>query len=277
MNHPAPLCTISIVTYHSDLEQLKAAVESVRAQEVAHHLMVVDCDSAPEYQHELATALTLPLPAQGESITADNTTFYLAPRNGGFGYGHNLALLHAPDTPYALILNPDVILHEHALSNMIAFMEAHTHAGLVAPKVFYPNGTLQPLNKRNPTVLDLTFRLMLPPTLAGLPPFKRRLERYSMLDKGYDTAYQLPFASGCCMLLRRDILLRLGGFDEGFFLYFEDADLCRRVAEISEVWFTPTAHITHVWQRGSRKSKKLLWIMLQSASRYFTKWGWKLW
>jgi GT2 family glycosyltransferase len=264
MNYLAPLCTISIVTYHSDLTQLRAAVDSVRAQTLATHLIIIDCDSDKDYQQQLTQQFS-------------DVEIIFAERNGGFGYGHNLALLHAPDSPYVLILNPDVILHEHALAQMIAFLEEHPNAGLVAPKVFYPNGSLQPLNKRAPTIVDLTFRLMLPPALAGLPPFKKRLERYSMLDKGYDTAYRLPFASGCCMLVRREIMLRLGGFDEGFFLYFEDADLCRRINEISEVWFTPTAHITHVWQRGSRKSKKLLWIMLQSAARYFTKWGWKLW
>jgi GT2 family glycosyltransferase len=263
MNH-TPLCTITIVTYHSDLAQLNAALASVKAQQIPHHIIIVDCDSAAEYQHQLSQQFS-------------DIELIFAPRNGGFGYGHNLALLRAPESAYHLILNPDVVLHENALAEMIAFMDTHSKAGLVAPKVFYPDGTLQPLNKRTPTVLDLTLRLMLPPALAGLPPFRARLTRYSMLDRGYDTPYQLPFASGCCMLVRREIMLRLGGFDEGFFLYFEDADLSRRINEISEVWFTPSAHITHVWQRGSRKSKKLLYIMLQSAARYFTKWGWKLW
>lgn len=98
-----------------------------------------------------------------------------------------------------------------------------------------------------------------------------------MMDVGYDAPCPLPFASGCCLLLRRDVMRRVGGFDEGFFLYFEDADLTMRVNEIAQTWFCPQATITHAWQRGSRSSLKLLWIMVKSAARYFAKWGLKLW
>ncbi len=260
-------CNISIVTYNSDLEQLRGCVQSVRAQTLDErggvdcHIIIVDCASTLEYQAELA---------QFEEVAQ----VIYAPRNGGFGYGHNIAMLAAPKALFTLVLNPDAMLHDGALQVLIDFMKSKPQAGIVAPKVYYPDGRLQPLNKRAPNVLDLGLRLMLPTRIANLPPFKRRLERYSMLDIGYDNSYSLPFASGCCMLFQTEILLRLGGFDEGFFLYFEDADICKRVWEISEVWFCCDAHITHSWQRGSRKSKKLLWIMIQSASRYFTKWGW---
>jgi hypothetical protein len=257
---------VSIVTYHSDLEQVRAALASLRGQMENMQVIVVDNDSSSDYQGAL------------KEVVAEYACVFLpAPRNGGFGYGHNLAMLSAPVSDYFLVLNPDAALQEGCIARLIDFMRTHPQAGLVVPKVFYPDGRLQPLNKRRPNVLDLGLRLFLPPAATRLPFIRRRLERYSMMDVGYDAPTQLPFASGCCMLFRRDILMRLGGFDEGFFLYFEDADITQRVNEIAQSWFCPDAHITHAWQRGSRKSWKLLWIMLHSAARYFAKWGLRVW
>ncbi len=255
----------SIVTYASNPEALGEAIASLKVQGEDTHLYLVDNHSPHGYRQVLSEF-------EGEGVT-----LLEAPRNGGFGYGHNVAWMQASDSDYVLVMNPDVVLHDGCLAALIAFMERTPSAGLVVPKVFYPDGTLQPLNKRLPSVLDLALRLLLPPALASIGPIRHRLERYSMLDRGYDTAYPLPFASGCCMLFRRDILRRLGGFDEKFFLYFEDADITRRVNELAESWYCPDAHITHHWQRESRSSLKLLWVMLKSAARYFAKWGIKWW
>jgi GT2 family glycosyltransferase len=258
---------VSIVTYQSDTEQLTRALASLRHQCASMHIFVVDNASSEAYQETLRDVVA----PYGEEVT-----LILAPRNGGFGYGHNLAMLNAPSSDFFLVLNPDVELHAGAAEHLMAFLEQHPDAGLVVPKVFYPDGRLQPLNKRRPNVLDLGMRLFLPPILTRLPLIRKRLDRYSMMDKGYDTPYRLPFASGCCMVFRRSIITRLGGFDEGFFLYFEDADITERVNIISEAWFCPDAIITHAWQRGSRRSFKLLGIMLMSAARYFAKWGLKM-
>jgi GT2 family glycosyltransferase len=255
---------VSIVTYNSDIKQLAAAIDSLHKQCDAMQIYLVDNASSAEYRANLEQF-------------SDRVTIIDAPRNGGFGYGHNLAMLQSEQAEYFLCLNPDVILLEGAAQILMDFLTHHPQAGLVVPKVFYPDGVLQPLNKRAPNVLDLGLRLLCPPALTKLSYIKKRLAHYSMLDKGYDTAYMLPFASGCCMMFRRSHLLRLGGFDEGFFLYFEDADITMRMNEIAESWFCPDAHITHAWQRGSRSSLKLMGIMLHSAARYFAKWGLKLW
>ncbi len=255
---------VSIVVYESDIEQLRAAIESLRGQCNSQKIYLVDNHSSPEYQQQLQRF-------------SDEVELVLAPRNGGFGYGHNLVMLDAPPSDYFLVLNPDVVLHEGALDTLMGFAKAKPEAGLVVPKVFYPNGDLQPLNKRMPNVMDLACRLFLPAFLARLSFIKKRLDRYSMMDKGYESAYPLEFASGCCMMIKRDLMMRLGGFDEKFFLYFEDADLTMRINEIVQSWFCPDATITHAWQRGSRKSFKLLWVMIQSAARYFAKWGMRWW
>lgn len=242
-----------------------AAVQSVQAAALETEIFVVDNDSGEPYASELQAALPL------------GVTFVAAERNGGFGYGHNIAFLKAAPSNYYLVLNPDVRVHPDALEVLIAFLEAKPEAGLVAPKVLYEDGRLQPLNKRHPTVLDLILRRAPDHLIARSPKIQARLAHYQMLDVGYDAPCRVEFISGCCMLFRRDILQRLGGFDERFFLYFEDADLTRRVNCISEAWYCPEAVITHRWVRASAHSGAMFRVLLESARLYFDKWGWKLW
>lgn len=261
----SPSLAVSIVTYRSPVEEVAAAIRSVQASSIITQVLVVDNDSGEPYTSELKAALP------------DNVTFIAAERNGGFGYGHNQALLRAEPSDYFLILNPDVRVHPGALEAMIEFLRAKPEAGLVAPKVLYEDGRLQPLNKRNPTVLDLVLRRMPDPFIANSPKAQARLARYEMQDVGYDAPCRVEFVSGCCMMFRRSILQRLGGFDERFFLYFEDADLTRRVNCISEAWYCPDAVITHRWVRASAQSGAMFRVLVESAVQYFTKWGWKWW
>lgn len=255
---------VSIVVYESDITQLRDTINALDGQCDSMQIYVVDNASNPDYRAQL-------------DEFSDRVILIDAPRNGGFGYGHNIAMLHSQTAEFFLCLNPDAMMHKKAVHQLIDFLRCHPQAGIAVPKVFYPDGRLQPLNKRHPTILDLTLRLLCPPALTRIDKIKRRLAYYSMLDKGYDTSYTVPFASGCCMMFRRSCLLRLGGFDERFFLYFEDADITRRMNMMAESWFCPDAHITHAWQRASRSSKKLMWIMMKSAARYFSKWGVALW
>jgi GT2 family glycosyltransferase len=78
------------------------------------------------------------------------------------------------------------------------------------------------------------------------------------------------------MLFRRSILEEIGGFDERFYMYAEDADITQRAAEISRTIFYPYTSVIHLWQRGSHKNIKLLFISLISTAKYFNKWGWKI-
>lgn len=252
----------SIVTYRSDPQRLRAAVESLRAQEgVRTHLTLVDNHSGADYV------------AQLKRLKPDR--LIEAGANRGFGFGHNIAIRQAPRHRYYLILNPDVVLHEGCLRAMVAHLDAHPDIGLLAPQVRFPDGTRQYLNKRLPSVFDLFARRFLPAPLKRAEWARRRMERYEMRDLGYDKPVDVPFISGCCMLLRADALQRCGGFDEGFFMYLEDCDLTRRVRQHASAVYYPGAVITHHWARGSHHSWRLTWVMLRSMLHYFNKWGWK--
>ncbi|MAR55757.1 MAG: hypothetical protein CMM93_01105 [Rickettsiales bacterium] len=245
----------SIVTYHPDMPQLQAAVASFAEPELQLHLTLVDnsCDATVT-----------------DSLRPLTPDVIAAPRNGGYGYGHNLALHAMPDSRYWLVMNPDVEIHPGTLKAMVAAMDADPSIVLMVPKVLFPDGRLQPLNKRLPTVFDFFVRRFLPKGWC-----EQRMRQYEMRDEGYDAPTEVPFCSGCFMLFRREVAEKLGGFDERYFMYLEDCDITRRAAQYGRCLYIPYAVITHHWQRGSHKSWRLMRVMLHSMWVYFNTWGWR--
>jgi hypothetical protein len=112
---------------------------------------------------------------------------------------------------------------------------------------------------------------------TGLRPyFKRRLESYEMRDVGYEHSCDVPFVSGAFMFCRTQVLREVGGFDERFFLYFEDADLSRQVQNHGyRTVFFPEVSVIHEWKRIAYKNLHGAMIFLQAAYLYFRKWGFK--
>jgi GT2 family glycosyltransferase len=245
----------TIVVYHPDMAQLRAAVESFRSDTRSLHLEIIDnsCDDAV-----FARLQELGVPV------------HQAPKNGGYGYGHNLGLSKLPPSRYWLVMNPDVVVHPGTPEMMCRIMDEQDDVVLLVPKVQFPDGRLQPLNKRLPSVADLFVRRFLPAEKC-----EARIARYEMRDVGYDAPVEVPFCSGCFMLFRREVAERIGGFDDHFFMYLEDCDITRRAAEHGRCLYDPRALITHHWQRGSHKSLKLMGVMFHSMWVYFNKWGWK--
>lgn len=195
------------------------------------------------------------------------------PENVGFGRAHNQALESAVSR-YHVVCNPDIHFSSDIFSPMARFMESHPEIGICCPKFLNPDGTLQPLNRRLPTVLDLILRRLLPKPFK--PLLRRRLDAYEMRDVGYDDVCDVPFVSGALMFCRTQVLKEAGGFDPRFFLYFEDADLTRRVNLTGyRTVFFPEATVTHAWTRLAHKSLHGSVLFVTSAFRYFRKWGFR--
>ncbi len=260
-NSPSPVITIGIVTFRTDLSVLKATIDSLRACTLPVNLVIID--NTPEDAY-----FWLLQQKTGETCIRSSA-------NNGYGSGHNWAVKHLPYAPYHLVLNPDVILHPGCLEAMVAMMENAPDIGLATPKMLNVNGTLQALNKRDPNVFDLYVRRFVPKPLQAISFIHRHMEHYVMMDFGYEQSYEVPFASGCCMLFRRSIWDEIGGFDERFFMYFEDADISRRARAAAKVQYCPQATITHLWARSSHTNWQPTIAALKSAYRYFQKWGWK--
>lgn len=250
-----------IVTYRSPLADVEATVNSFLKAKLSSQLLIVDNNSGVDYLVELRERVNVALVESGV--------------NKGFGAGHNIGLRHASLCDYYLVLNPDIIIHEGTLEAMIAYMDAHPDIGLLAPKVLNKDGSLQPLNKRHPTFFTVFARRFLPGFVQQFSLVKKHLNYYMMLDVGYNQVLDIPFISGCFMLFRKSVLDKVGSFDERFFLYFEDADISRRTAEIARTVYYPHASITHGWTRGAHANAKLTLYAVLSAIRYFNKWGWR--
>ena len=196
-------------------------------------------------------------------------TWVRSPRgNVGFGAGHN-QLLPLLDSDFHLVLNPDATVDAGTLTGLAGFLEEHPDVGMAVPRIEDASGKLQYLCRRTPTPLDLLAR-----NLPG-PWFAARRRRHAMQDKDHTRPFDVPFASGCAMMIRTALFRQLGGFDERFFLYAEDADLTRRINAISRTVYVPTARVVHLWRRGSHRSLAHAWMHLRSLLRYFRKWGWR--
>lgn len=258
-----PKLTAAIVTYNSSPEDVIRAANSFAAAELDSHLVIFDNASPNQTLEKLRGQ------CKAEYIQHD--------LNLGFGAGHNRALQHCPESDYHLILNPDVEIHPGTLEALIAYMGKHSEVGVVSPSILNENGTTQYLNKLPPTVFDLFARRFLPGFLQKTDIIAKRMYYFTMRDKGYDHPIQVPYMTGCFMLFRRSVFEQIGGFDERYFMYMEDADISMKVNQCSRAMYVPAGTITHRWARGSHKSWRLTWENIRAAWKYFNKWGWRWW
>lgn len=195
-------------------------------------------------------------------------------RNLGYGASHNLAMRSLVDcaSPYHLVLNPDIRLGSGILAQLAKMMDAMPEVGLVMPQILYPDGTEQRLCKQIPTPLDLISRRFL--GRFGRALFANQLVRYELRRLDMRIAREIPCLSGCFMFIRSAALREVGYFDERYFMYMEDVDLCRRIGAKYKTVFYPEVAVTHGYTKGSYRDPMLLKYHLQSAFKYFSKWGW---
>jgi GT2 family glycosyltransferase len=189
--------------------------------------------------------------------------------NLGFAKGNN-AGIRAASGEYVLILNPDTIVHDGSLDRWIEFADRHPEAGAFGCRVHNPDGTYQRSARPFPTISRYLV------SAFGLR-FLGRLDRPVLSDeyegwKG-DTEREVDWQSGCCVMLRGDMLRQLGGFDERFFYQFEEVDLCRRVwGAGSRIRFTPEVSITHLGgQSVGRFPVRFAIEVCRNGYRYFYK------
>ncbi len=199
-------------------------------------------------------------------------------KNLGFGAAHNLAVKHiSPPSDYHLIINPDITVQEGCIRELTSYLDQNPEVGMVGPKILSPDGSMQYSCKRNPSLFILAIRwLVKRSVIESIDLLRMKNSLYEMQDFNYNSSIEPEFLSGCFMIIRRKIFEQLDGFDDRYFLYLEDADLTRRVNQVSKTKFIPTATVIHDWMRGSHKNIKLALIMFQSAIKYFSKWGLKI-
>jgi len=250
--------TISLVSYNQrkDLERLlPMLVQSAQSSEA--EILLVDNRSVDGTTKFVKAAFP-------------QIRVFFNPRKSGYGENHNLNLRKASGR-YFVIMNSDMLVETDLFSSLRDYMDIHLDIGIVSPKILNEDRTIQGLNKRYPTVLDLFLRRFVPGSIQRL--CQRRLDYYEMRDIGYEHCVDVPFMSGAFMFCRTDLLQSLGGFDPKYFLYFEDVDLCRRVQQTYRTEYFPGVSVIHFWQRAAHKNWIHTLYFIKSALRYFRKWG----
>ncbi len=205
--------------------------------------------------------------------------------NVGFGRANNQAIREA-NGRYLLILNPDTLLQEDTLRELVAFMDAHPEAGASGCRILNPDGTFAPESRRAfPTPAVALYRMV---GLSRLFPKSRTFGRYNMTYLPLDEVCEVDALSGSCMMVRRAALYEhagpsgdgaLGGgaglFDEEFFMYGEDLDWCFRIQQAGwKIYYTPDTQIVHYKGESTRKGElryvRLFYgAMLQFAEKHF--------
>jgi len=173
--------------------------------------------------------------------------------NVGFARGVNQGLA-ATTAPYVLIMNPDCRLMAGAIGILRAVLDANAECAIAGPRILNPDGSVQGSARGDPDMLTGLFGRTT--TLRRLVPFLPVARRNIVVDeaiRGGDESVVVDWLSGACMLARRDALHAVQGFDERFFLYWEDADICRRLrARGYHVRYVPGATAIHRVGQSSR-------------------------
>lgn len=177
-------------------------------------------------------------------------------RAKGFGANHNTAFGHCR-TPYFCVVNPDIRLPVDPLPALVSAL-ADERAGAAGPLVRSPAGKAEDSARRFPTAASLLAKV-----------FREERRPDYPIDRGPQA---VDWIGGMFMLLRSDAFRAVGGFDEAYFLYYEDVDLCRRLqAAGKSIVYLPAAEVIHDAQRGSRRNPRLALHHLRSALRFLSR------
>jgi N-acetylglucosaminyl-diphospho-decaprenol L-rhamnosyltransferase len=225
----------AVVVTHGPDPKLERCLETLRPQ--------VD---------ELVVVANPPPPAVGATLIVNDKAL-------GFAANANKGIA-ATSAPYVVLANPDTEAREDALELLVEFAESHPRAGVVGPRMLFPDGRWQPSRRRFPTVRGTIVRRT--PLRKVLRPETRQLDHYLLEDRPAEPV-QADWMLAAFLLLRREMLDELGGFDEGFRLYGEDIDLCYRAAKAGwERWYVPQAVVSHVHEAVTDRrflTRRTLW------------------
>lgn len=197
--------------------------------------------------------------------------------NCGYGPGNNIGI-RAAKGRYIAIMNPDIVVLDDSHDRLIEYLDAHADVGIVAPQLKNPNGSIQFSCYRFPSPMIPIYRRT---PLGKLSAGKRAVASYLMSDWDHAEEREVDWVLGGCFMMQRNMIDQIGLFDERFFLYFDDTDICRRAWEHGwKVVYFPSASFVHLHRRESAGAlfkslmNKVTRIHIVSGVRYFQKY-WK--
>ncbi len=255
-------------------------------------IVVLNYKSKNLVKYFLKRVLNFKLPWQWEVTVVDNDSndktgematrdfpvvkFVQSRKNIGMGGGNNLGIKKS-EGEYILIANPDVTLNEKAVMEMVEFLDENEGVGIVGPQILNPDKTRQETCYRWPKFFTFLYRRTF---IGKTKQAKEALYYFLYKDVDLDILREVDWVLGGCFMVRRRAIEEVGVFDESFFLFLEDTDLCRRMWQDDwQVWYLPSAKVIHLPHRLSQGKgelrelfSKLTWVHFMSWLRYFWKW-----
>ncbi|WP_167051073.1 glycosyltransferase family 2 protein [Salinibacterium sp. ZJ77] len=227
------------VTYNSS-GVLEAFLDSIREGDVTEAIIVDNASSDLDQIRRIADA--------------HDAAVLALPENQGYGAAMNAGAARAGDAEYLLLANPDVVFHEGAIAAMVERLAYDRRIGAVGPLILDANGNIYPSARRLPSLRIGIGHALFEPLWPDNPwtrTYRQELAEPIERDAGW--------LSGACLLVRRSAFEQIRGFDEGYFMYFEDVDLGRRLGEAG--WrnvYTPDARVTHTGAHSTSNSKSAM-------------------
>ena len=249
------LVSIIILNYHVK-EELFDCLQSIidSKPKTAYEIIVVDNDEVKTIRKDLFKKFP--------------KVVYIPNKNKGFGQGNNVGARHAKGK-YLFFLNPDTIVIKDTIDVLYHFLEKNKKAGVVAPFLLHENK--KPFVQQG--VKELTpFRAIFSLSVINkLFPDNPVAKKYFIQWDKIITK-EVEVVPGTAFMISKDLYSSLGGFDENFFLYFEEFDLCKRIKEKGyKLYITPSAKIIHLWERSTKKRNDINKIFNESRYYYFKK------
>lgn len=234
---PAPRVGVAIVSWNVRDLVLRCLETVFASHGVAVEVVLVDNASADGTVEAVRAAF----PSVAVVANRDNR---------GFGSATNQALgVLGSDAPWVLLLNPDTEVDPDAVATMVGVLAGDPGVAVVGPRLRYGDGTVQPSRYRFPTPWTLVCEST---PLGWHWPDNPVARRYHMADVPDDAAHDVDWLNGAALLCRAEALRAVGGFDEGYFLYAEETDLCRRLRDAGwRVRYEPAAEVIHLEGRSS--------------------------
>ena len=196
----------------------------------------------------------------------------LAPRNGGFAYGNNLGIRRAIESgaDYLLLLNPDTQVRPRAIASLVAFLESHPGIAIAGPSFENADGAEWPMAFRFPSLVSELA------TALGMGLVTRLLGNRMVARRMSGDPQRVDWVSGAAMMIHARVFALMGGFDESYFLYFEETDFCFRAARAGfATWYVPASRVMHIMGQSTdvviehgREPKRLPGYWFESRRRY---------
>lgn len=237
-----------IVEYHS-INDIIACVNAIFEQKNAEL----------EYEIIISSNSMYSLKQQEEAQkTVRSVMWIFNEKNGGFAYAMNQGLKYATGD-LLVIMNPDVRI-KSGLTEIVSYFQSHSEMGIIAPKIVNANGVIQD-----------SFRSFITPWNFVYRHLQRLLKRKKSVEELSEPS-EVDWVIGAFMMTSRTAFEKVGGLDDGYFMYCEDMDWCKRMhLQGYSVVYYPQAVIEYEGTRSARRSWKYAWIFIKSLFRYWTK------